>query len=105
VPRFPSYVGVHTEAGRPAAPAPAAPAKVAAPGKGAAATKRYFELVEGKSSKFWEVSVSGKDVTTRWGRTGGDGRAQTKTFVDEAAARAEADRLIAEKTEKGYVEK
>jgi DNA ligase 1 len=103
VPRFPSYIGVHTAAAPSPAPAPktAAPAAVTAPSAG----KRYFEFVDGKSSKFWEVSVSGTEVTTRWGRIGSDGQAKTKPYGDEAAARAEAGRLVAEKTEKGYVEK
>jgi DNA ligase-1 len=102
VPRFPSYVGVHTEA----APRPAAaPARAAAPVQATTAGTRYFEFKDGKSSKFWEVSVSGSAVTTRWGRIGSDGQSKAKTFADEAAARAEAARLIAEKTEKGYVEK
>lgn len=67
--------------------------------------KRYFEFVEGTSSKFWEISMSGSDVTTRWGKIGTDGQSKTKTFKDEAAAKKEYDKLIAEKTGKGYVEK
>jgi DNA ligase-1 len=105
VPRFPSYVGVHTEAAPPSTPRPAPAPKVATAVKPAAAGKRYFELVEGKSSKFWEVVVSGTEVTTRWGRIGKEGQSKAKTFGDETAARAEAAKLIAEKTEKGYAEK
>jgi len=74
--------------------------------KPAASTgKRYFEFVEGTSSKFWEVSVSGNDMTTRWGRIGTDGQSKTKTLTDAAKAQAEADKLIEEKTAKGYEEK
>jgi predicted DNA-binding WGR domain protein len=61
--------------------------------------------VEGKSSKFWEVSVSGCEMTTRWGKITGAGQSKTKTFADEARARAEAEKLIAEKTADGYVER
>ena len=67
--------------------------------------KRYFEFVDAKSSKFWEISQSGCDVTVRFGRIGASGQTQTKTFADEAAAMKHADKLIEEKTEKGYVEK
>ena len=111
VPRFPSFVRVRVDA-KPA-PTVATPPPVKEKGRTvvsaspspASKGKRYFEFVEGKSSKFWEVSVSGNDVTTRWGRIGSDGQSKTKTFADAAKAQAEADKLIEEKTEKGYVEK
>ena len=67
-------------------------------------TKRYFEFVEGKSSKFWEVWVSGNDLTTHWGRIGTDGQSKTKTFTTPAAAQAEYDELVSEKVRKGYRE-
>jgi DNA ligase-1 len=112
VPRFPSYVGVRIDA-KPAplpavAPPPARAAKPAAgvrPPTPAAGVRRYFEYVEGTSAKFWEVSVSGSDLSTRWGRIGTDGQTKTKSFADAARAQAEADKLIEEKTDKGYVEK
>jgi predicted DNA-binding WGR domain protein len=34
----------------------------------------------------------------------GDGQAKTKTFPDEAAARKEVEKLVREKTAKGYRE-
>jgi DNA ligase-1 len=109
VPRFPSYVRVRADSKPTAvvetpAPAPKARKPAAAPAK-AGGAKRYFEFVEGTSSKFWEVSVAGSDLTTRWGRIGTDGQSKTKTFADPAKAQAEADKLVAEKTDKGYVEK
>jgi DNA ligase-1 len=70
----------------------------------AAPTRRSFEFVEGKSSKFWEVWTSGHELTTRWGRIGTDGQTKTKAFATPAAARAEYDKLIAEKAAKGYRE-
>lgn len=69
------------------------------------AVKRYFELVAGSSRKFWEISWSGSNVTTRWGRIGTDGQTKTKTLKDAAAAAKEYDKLIAEKAKKGYTEK
>ena len=65
---------------------------------------RHFEFVEGTSSKFWEVSISGCDVTVRYGRIGTDGQTQTKSFGDTAAAQKHADKLIAAKVKKGYQE-
>lgn len=68
------------------------------------ATSRRFAFVEGGSSKFWEVAINGTDVTVRFGRTGTNGQTQTKTFPDGAAATKHADKLIQEKTGKGYRE-
>ena len=65
---------------------------------------RHFELIEGKSSKFWQIEVSGTELTTTWGRIGTAGQSKTKSFADAAKATAEAAKLIAEKTGKGYSE-
>lgn len=65
---------------------------------------RYFELIAGKSKKFWEIDVSGKQVTTRYGRVGTDGQTTEKSFADTIAAQEHANKLIAEKTGKGYTE-
>jgi predicted DNA-binding WGR domain protein len=40
----------------------------------------------------------------RYGRIGSDGRSQTKSFPSEAAMQASADKLISQKTGKGYEE-
>jgi len=112
VPRFPSFVRVCKPAGtEPTAGSP--PKKSAAPGVKADAAVagstdgsavRHFEFVEGKSSKFWEISVDGCEVTVRYGRIGATGTSKVKTFADAEAAQRDADKLIAEKTGKGYVE-
>ena len=65
---------------------------------------RRFEFVEGNSSKFWEVNQAGSSVTVCFGRIGTQGQTQTKSFTDQAAAQHHAEKLIAEKTKKGYVE-
>ncbi len=61
-----------------------------------------YERVEGPSSKFWEVEVSGNDLTVNFGRIGTAGQSKTKSFADPAAAAKERDKLIKEKTGKGY---
>ena len=66
--------------------------------------KRYFEFVEGSSSKFWEIAQNDQTVTVRFGRIGTNGQTQTKEFADAAAATKHAEKLIKEKTAKGYQE-
>ena len=109
VPRFPSWVGVRHDVAlkntQPAiyvTPAPAAPVSIAG---GSGSKARYFEFVEGSSSKFWEVSQSGNAMTTRWGRIGSAGQSKTKTFADEQAAADGMALLIEQKTDEGYEEK
>lgn len=115
VPRFPSFVRVCRDASSVEAPPekraektnrPASPAtniKHSAP-KETTTMTRHFEFVEGNSSKFWEISSSGNEVTVRFGRIGTDGQTQTKTFADTGAANQHVEKLIGEKTKKGYVE-
>jgi len=105
VPRFPSFLGVRIDVAGPSesvavAAEPAAVASVAI----AAAGPRRFELVEGGSSKFWEVARDGREVVVRYGRIGSDGQSKAKTFADEAAAVRHVEGLIEEKTGKGYGE-
>lgn len=65
---------------------------------------RRFEMVEGNASKFWEVSVSDSELTVNFGRIGTAGQTKTKEFDTPAEARKERDKLIREKTKKGYAE-
>jgi DNA ligase-1 len=91
------------------APAPAAsspsPVSIGGPTMATMTKKRYFEFAEGSSSKFWEVWLDGSDVVTQWGKIGTPGRETRKSFPDAAKAQKEYDKLLAEKTGKGYVEK
>jgi DNA ligase-1 len=111
VPRFPSWVGVrHDVAVTGAKPVPArkplASTSVTFLSSAEPATKpRYFEFVEGNSSKFWEVSQAGNTMTTRWGRIGSAGQSKAKTFADEQAAAKAIIDLIEEKTGEGYIER
>lgn len=65
---------------------------------------RRFEFVGGTSAKFWEVNMVCCDVTVRYGRIGTAGNSITKPFSTPAAARKHVERLIGEKTAKGYTE-
>jgi predicted DNA-binding WGR domain protein len=67
-------------------------------------SKRRFEFVGGNSSKFWEVEITGSDVTVCYGRIGTDGQRQTKSLDDAASATRHADKLVASKLKKGYRE-
>ena len=123
VPRFPSYVGVRDDVAFPARKTPAAAPKAAAPTASTAATAtpaaaaaptasppssvsaRRFELVEGGASKFWEIALTGNAHIVRFGRIGTKGQEKTKSFADGAAAAAAAAERIAQKVDKGYVER
>jgi predicted DNA-binding WGR domain protein len=63
---------------------------------------RRYELTDGTSSKFWEIGIDGKTVTVRFGRIGTAGQTQLKTHASPEIARKEHDKLVAEKTKKGY---
>jgi len=65
---------------------------------------RRFELVEGSSSKFWQIQVEGASFTVTYGRIGTAGQSKTTKCASAEAARTEADKLIREKTKKGYHE-
>ena len=117
VPRFPSFVRLQSgkstayEAGTTKAKRSSSPKKSRAKEKKAQAKatsptdKRYFEFVDDKSSKFWEVFVDGATFVTRYGRIGADGQTKEKEFADNDAAMAHAEKQIAKKTGAGYEEK
>ena len=45
--------------------------------------KQRYELIAGKSAKFWEVGVVGKVITTAFGRIGTEGQSTTKEFPSD----------------------
>ena len=61
-----------------------------------------LEYLDDKSSKFWEIRVSGSDTEVRYGKIGTTGQAQTKSYDSPEAAQKSADKLIAEKIKGGY---
>jgi predicted DNA-binding WGR domain protein len=70
-----------------------------------AESRTYLELSEDVGShKFYEVVVSNKTLTIRYGRIGDKGQTQVKDFADHAKALAEGNKKLAEKRKKGYAE-
>ena len=65
---------------------------------------RTFQYSDAKSHKFWNIEVSGASFTVTYSKIGTAGQTQTKTFPSAEKAQAEADKLIREKTGKGYAE-
>lgn len=66
--------------------------------------KRELVYMDAKSSKFWNIELTGNSYTVTYGRIGTDGQSSSKAFPDEAAARKEMEKLIREKLGKGYVD-
>src|SRR5450631_5439 len=96
-----ALVGGKAAKGTPPKGVPAVKGKAAKPAAGGA---RYFEFSEGSSNKFWEVSIDGTTVRTRYGKIGAKGQLTVKEFESKGDAQKERDKLIAEKTKKGYAE-
>jgi uncharacterized protein (TIGR02996 family) len=61
-----------------------------------------YELSDGSSNKFWEIEQAGKSVTVKFGKIGAAGQTQIKKLKNEAEAKAQVAKLVAEKTKKGY---
>ncbi|MEZ4320365.1 MAG: DNA ligase [Myxococcota bacterium] len=66
--------------------------------------QRRLEYVEGTSSKFWEYTVEGAELTVRWGRIGTSGMAKVTAFATPAQALADGEKQAAKKIAKGYAE-
>ena len=65
---------------------------------------RRFEFVDGTSNKFWEAKTEGPKLMVRFGRIGGTWQESDKLLADAEKANAEMEKLIREKTRKGYLE-
>jgi predicted DNA-binding WGR domain protein len=61
-------------------------------------TVTYLEA----DTKFWEITVNGAEFTTRFGKLGAAGQSKTKSWDSEEKCQKEADKLIRQKTGKGY---
>lgn len=65
----------------------------------------YLEFVEGTSAKFWQAQADGCTLKVTFGRIGTNGSVSEKQFDTPQKAQKEAEKLIASKTNKGYVRK
>ena len=65
---------------------------------------RRFEFDEDDSSKFWEVVVQDTMCVVRFGKMGAAGQKKPKKLASPEAAAKEMEKLIKEKTGKGYSE-
>lgn len=65
---------------------------------------RRFEYEEDDSSKFWEVVVQDTMCIVRFGKIGAAGQKKPKKLASPEAAVKEMEKLIKEKTGKGYSE-
>jgi DNA ligase-1 len=100
VPRFPSFVGLRTDAPPAPAPAPAPKKTRARAPKQAAPARRRFEL----ASSFWEVEPQGASYTVSYGRIGSAGLQKTRTLGSSADVQQAIAQLVADKLGKGYAE-
>ncbi len=62
-----------------------------------------YEFVEGTSSKFWEITLEGTSFKTTYGKIGTAGQTTLKSFGSAELAKKEYEKVIGEKTKKGYV--
>jgi predicted DNA-binding WGR domain protein len=65
-------------------------------------SKRYFEF---GTQKFWEITQEDLKVSVRFGKLGVQGQTTVKDFESAEEATKYAEKVIAEKTKKGYEEK
>lgn len=61
-----------------------------------------YEFSDGKSNKFWEITQDDTVLTIVFGRIGTAGTLSTKVLPSAYSAKAEHDKLVAEKKKKGY---
>ena len=70
---------------------------------------RYFELVDNKSAKFWEIynywNEDRMNVQVRYGKIGTEGRTIRHYYDKLEAGSKLVDKLVAQKVKKGYVER
>jgi predicted DNA-binding WGR domain protein len=84
------------------APAPSSVSSSSTAAAGPAATYLTFE--EGNSSKFWKITTEDSKTTVKYGKIGSDGVTTVKEHANAAKAKAFADKEVAGKKKKGYVE-
>ena len=63
-----------------------------------------FEFSDGRSNKFWEITLSGNEYHVQYGRIGTVGQSSSKSFANAATAKTKYEAAIKGKVNKGYVE-
>lgn len=66
--------------------------------------RRELIYMDARSSKFWNIELQGSSHTVAYGRIGTQGQSVTKSFSSEDEARQDFEKLVKEKTRKGYVD-
>lgn len=66
--------------------------------------KRSFTYKDEKSDKFWTVHLIEETLTVIFGKSNTAGRTSVKDFPTVEEARKEVEKLVKEKTRKGYLE-
>jgi predicted DNA-binding WGR domain protein len=64
--------------------------------------KKKFIYQDDKSHKFWDIEINLTSLTVKFGKYGTTGQIQTKLFPSVEECIKAAEKLIAEKTKKGY---
>ncbi len=68
------------------------------------AKQRRFEYRDATSEKFWCIELNGSNHTVVYGRIGSKGQTKTKEFPSPEKAKTACQKLIDQKTGKGYKE-
>jgi len=100
VPRFPTFLRVREDSGLTAEAEEAVQSYQEVPQN----PVQRFEYEDEKSHKFWEISQTGLEVTTRYGRIGSKGQEKIKSFPTEEKAENFVASSIIKKEKKGYLE-
>ncbi|WP_417940204.1 WGR domain-containing protein [Flavobacterium sp. RS13.1] len=66
--------------------------------------KKHLKYIDGNSDKFWQIEASGLEFTVTYGKNGTSGTSQTKSFSSPEECLKAAEKILAEKTKKGYSE-
>ncbi len=61
-----------------------------------------YELIDEKSSKFWEIDLQGTSYSVRYGKIGAKGTSSEKEFESLEAAQSAYDKQVAGRVKKGY---
>ncbi|QKZ13676.1 DUF6493 family protein [Spirosoma sp. KUDC1026] len=65
---------------------------------------RYFTCINDSSSKFWQLDIEATRVLITYGKLDTAGQSLTKAFDSTEQCQQAVDKLIREKTRKGYIE-